>query len=274
MRTLRIIRIVLAASFLMLSVSAILLGASASGWLKMVCKTQIIPSALSASAGAILVWLGITLIFGRFYCSTVCPIGTITEWINRGRKLFPRFNKPYSFRPGVRYSIHILIIYALTLLAGVVGVAYIIEPWNIVRNLCSWIAPEAVSLTWLSLGFSAVVGGVFGLLAVIPIVVLALLEGRRFCTDICPIGTALSLVGRYSVYHIEIDPDACTSCGLCEDICASKCVKVVSRYVDDSRCIRCLDCVAKCPEKAIKLQINRNRPATPLMTRVNSSTNS
>lgn len=79
------------------------------------------------------------------------------------------------------------------------------------------------------------------------------------------------MLSDYAIYHIEINPDKCTSCGLCEDVCRASCIKTVSRYVDNSRCVRCFDCVARCPEEAIKFQPNRNRPATPLMRRVKTT---
>ena len=44
-------------------------------------------------------------------------------------------------------------------------------------------------------------------------------------------------------------------------------LKVVGRYVDNGRCVRCFDCIAVCPNDAIRLQANRNRPANPLLRR-------
>lgn len=253
---------------MILASAALILGPLASRWLEMVRVTQIIPSTLAASAGAVLIWLGLTLIFGRFYCSTVCPIGTFTELLNRASQSIPSLKKSFSFRPASKYSKHILIIYILTLVVGIVVVGYVIEPWNIMRNLASVANPQAVDTTWLALGLNAGWGAICGLIAIIPVTILAIIDGRRFCTTICPIGTALGIASNFSFYHIEINPDLCSACGRCEDNCTARCIKVVSRYVDNSRCIRCLDCITNCPDQAIKLQINHNRPVTPLMTRV------
>ena len=85
------------------------------------------------------------------------------------------------------------------------------------------------------------------------------------CIGECPV----EAISAGDIY--VIDPDKCISCGRCEERCRAQCVKVVSRYVDASRCVMCFDCVADCPTGAIRYQRNRNRPATPLVRRVKNS---
>ena len=227
-------------------------------------KTQIILSAGATAIGALLAWLILTFIFGRIYCATVCPIGTLSDIFIRIRRKIPKLDKKYSYRPSRRWSIHILLVYVICILAGVLTVPYILEPWNIMRNIVSIVKPSAVEATWINLGIGVATGMIAGTVSLIFIAVYSLLHGRMFCTDICPIGTAMGLLHEHNIYHIEIDPDRCTSCGICENICKSACIKVVSRHVDNSRCVRCFDCLAACPEEAIRYQPNRNRPATPL----------
>lgn len=227
-------------------------------------KAQIVLSTGAAAIGALLVWLVLTFIFGRIYCSTVCPIGTLTDLFSfLGRKI-KRFNKPFSYRPAKQWSIHILLVYVICVLIGLVVVNYVIEPWNMMCNIASIANPSAVDNTWVSLGLGAAVGMIAGIISLILLAIYAILRGRAFCTDICPIGTAMGLLHEHNIYHIEIDPDLCTSCGACEDSCKASCIKVAGRYVDNSRCVRCFDCLAACPEDAIRYQTNRNRPATPL----------
>lgn len=268
MKCLRIIRIALAVIFLTASVICLTMVGKAQVIVMPVAGMQIVLSALSATAGATLVWLVITFLFGRIYCSTVCPVGTVSDLFLRIRNRFPALRRPFSYRHRARISIHILWIYILCVIIGIFAIPYIIEPWNIMRNLSAAVRPESVASTWSNIGFSVIFGIIAGVAAILVIAIMSLLYGRRFCTDFCPIGTGLGYISNYSIYHIEIDRDKCSSCGLCEDICRSSCIKVVSRYVDNTRCVRCLDCIAKCPDHAIRLQVNRNRPANPLMTRV------
>ncbi len=233
-----------------------------------VARLQIVLSALSATAGATLVWIVVTFLFGRIYCSTICPIGTISDFFLRIRNKLPSLAKPFSYRHRSKLSVHILWIYILCVILGIFVIPFLIEPWNIMRNICAIINPDAISSTWATIGLGSLFGIAGGILAVIFIAVLSLFYGRRFCTDYCPVGVGLGFIANNSIYHLDIDRDKCSSCGLCEDICRSSCIKVVSRYIDNSRCVRCLDCIAKCPDQAIKMQVNRNRPASPLLSRV------
>lgn len=228
-------------------------------------KAQILLSAGATSIGALLVWLVLTFVFGRIYCSTVCPVGTLSDIFIKIRGKWSKTNRTFSYRPAKRWSIHIVLVYVICILAGIVIVPYIIEPWNIMRNIASAFNPSAVEMTWINLGVGGVTGIVAGTVSFILIAVYSILRGREFCTDICPVGSAMGLLHEHNIYHIEIDPDRCVSCGRCEDICRASCIKVAGRYVDNSRCIRCFDCLAVCEQEAIRYQANRNRPATPLL---------
>lgn len=266
MKALRIFRIILAVIFLAASVICLVLAGRAGDFTESMQKTQIVLSTISVTAGATIFWIFISFLGGRFYCSTVCPVGTLSDLIMHiSRRIRP---KPFRYQSRSRLLVHILWIYLLCVLLGIVIIPFCIEPWNIMRNVASTVNPEAVAATWMNIGFSASAGMICGLIALIAIIILAVRSGRRFCTDFCPIGGGLGYLSNYSIYHIEIDRDKCSSCGLCEDICRSSCIKTVSRYIDNTRCVRCLDCIVKCPDKAINLQKNRNRPATPLMNRV------
>lgn len=269
MKQLRIIRIVTATLFFVASAAFLIIGPAARGIIVLSEKTQIILSALSVTIGATLVWFLLTLLFGRIYCSTVCPIGWLTELFARlGRSLqrrHPKMFRPTGWKSRCKWSGHILVVYVVCLLIGLVAVPFAIEPWNITRNIFSVVHPSAVSATWIEFGYGAATGIVAGIVSFMLIAAVSTMRGREFCTDICPLGTALGLIGDRTLYHIEIDPDMCISCGKCEDVCTAHCIKVVSRYVDNPRCLRCLDCISVCPNDAIRFQINRTRRVTPLL---------
>lgn len=272
MKQLRVIRVFLAALFFAAASAYLMIGPRVHPLAAVSFKSQVVLSAVSVSIGAALVWLVLTFLFGRIYCSTVCPIGTLSDIFIRLRKYVPRLNRPFSYRPRRVWSVHVLLGYLICLTTGLVAVPYLVEPWNIMRNIASAVNPSAVETTWIALGLGAVTGVAAGIISLLLIAVWSAVAGRGFCTDFCPMGTAMGLLHEHTLYHIEIDPDRCTSCGLCEDVCKSQCIKTVSRYVDNSRCVRCFDCVAKCPEEAIRFQQNRNRRVTPLMRKVKKST--
>ena len=267
MKQLRVIRIILAALFFVGATALLAIGSPVDRALGFIEKFQIIPSSISFSLGAIIVWLVITLFLGRLYCSTVCPVGTLQDIFSKGRKLIKPLNKNFSYRPGSKMRFYILGAYIFCVIAGVAAVPFWIEPWSIMRNICGDIHPAAEKVEWIRIGIGVTYGIIAGVVSAILLLTVALLTGRGFCTDICPVGTALGCFSNYTLYHIEIDPDKCINCMRCEDVCPSQCIKVVTRLVDNSRCVRCFDCGYVCPNDAIRLQINRNRRMTPMMTR-------
>lgn len=264
----RPIRITLAIIFLAASLAYLLLGVHVIPVSAFAYKSQIIPSAIASTIGATAFWLIVSFLFGRIYCATVCPVGTLQDLAIWLRRAFCRTRRPFRFEAPYRARYDILIVYLICLLLGIMGVCFVIEPWNIMRNITSLIRPANLADTWATLSFGASVGMVAGAVSLIALLVWAWAEGRAFCTKVCPIGTALGCMQHQNMMHIEIDPDKCISCMKCEDLCPSKCIKIVSRYVDNSRCVRCFDCTHVCPTDAIRYQKNRNRRfSTPLLRR-------
>lgn len=265
MKQLRAIRILLAALFFAAATACLVFGPQVHPMARAAGQVQIVLSAASITMGATLVWLLITFLLGRVYCSTACPVGTFSDiflWI---RRKIPGLNKPFSYRHPSKWAKHILWIYLLCVIVGISSVCFAIEPWNMARNATATVRPHNISETWATIGFGTATGLAAGLAAALLVAATSLWHGREFCTRWCPVGTMLGLVQEHSLMHIEFDPDKCTSCGKCEERCRAQAIKVVSRYVDDSRCVRCFECTAECPEGAIRYQYNRHRPATPLM---------
>ena len=227
-------------------------------------KSQIILSSLSYTIGATLVWLLISFLAGRIYCSTVCPVGAVSDFFAGAGRRLPRRRKTFSYSPPRNFGTHVLLIYILSLLLGISVLAYVVEPWNMMRNLAAMVRPEAVAHSWSAIGKSTAVGAAAGVTGIAAVIVWSLVSGRDFCTSFCPLGAALGSIGRNALLHIEIDPDKCTHCGRCEDVCSAHCIKNSTNLVDNSRCLRCFDCLAECDDDAIRLQINRNTPMTPL----------
>lgn len=234
-------------------------------------QAQVVPSSIALCMGALLFWLCATFFMGRIYCSTVCPVGTLSDIFMRLRrelgKLFPKkLRLQFRWKNGKRWRYHVMAFYYICLVIGIMAVPFVLEPWNMVRDASALFDPEAVSSTWTVLGTGLVVGFVVGVVMLAVVAVWGFIAGRDFCNTICPLGQTMALLGHYALLNIEFDPDRCISCLRCEEVCRSSCIKVTERRVDNSRCVKCLDCVAQCPANAIRLQANRNRAATPLMS--------
>lgn len=236
-------------------------------------QVQVIPSTIALCMGALLFWLCVTFFIGRLYCSTVCPIGTFSDIFMRLRreigKMFPKkFRLQFRWKDSKRWRYHIMAAYYVCLVIGLMAIPFVMEPWNIVRDAFSAYDPEAVATTWNVLGVGMAVGLACGLAMLVWVAVWGFISGRDYCNIICPLGQTMALMDRFTLLHIEFDPDRCISCLQCEEVCRSSCIKVTERRVDNSRCVKCFDCICKCPAGAIRLQANRNRAATPMVEEI------
>ena len=81
--------------------------------------------------------------------------------------------------------------------------------------------------------------------------VLAWRSGRTYCNTICPVGTVLGFLARYSLFKPRFDTSKCNGCGLCARNCKASCSDAKSHEIDYSRCVACMDCIGKCRQHAI-----------------------
>lgn len=266
MRDLKTIRIILTTIFLAASAAWLCMEPDANRIACIAPRVQLLPSLLSSTIGCTLIWLVLTFTLGRIYCSSVCPIGTLQDISTSVRNSFG-LRHVSSYRQRNRLRWYLLGLYAVCLLVGAMGAVWLLEPWNLLKSATGVVKPEAVEQTWEKLAIGGTVGASVSLVAVAAIMIWAFFKGRLFCTDICPVGTLLEAVAYKPLYHIEIDPDKCINCMKCEEVCPTRCIKVVSRYVDDPRCVRCFNCLKVCDNEAINYQRNQNRRGTPLLQR-------
>lgn len=245
-------------------------------------QIQFLPSLLSFNLGMVGFWLIASFLFGRVYCSTVCPMGTFQDFFGRlGKKIRKKKNARYRFSPAkniLRYSL--LTMTAFSLCAGVVAFPALIDPYSaygrivvaFVRPLTAWIHNTAATDSTLLLTVDVVLPGAVGLsvaaLTAVIVGFLAFRNGRTFCNTVCPVGATLSLCSRSSIWRMEIDTDKCINCHRCEYACKAACIDLSDHVVDMSRCVLCFNCVDVCNDDAITYTPNRRRAATPLMQRI------
>lgn len=272
MMNLKQIRVILSLIFLLEAIVFVALGASAPHHTSIAYRLQIIPSMLAASMGATLTWIVVTLLIGRVYCSTVCPLGTLQDLMTFTREKLFRRPIVHSYKPMCKIRYDLLIVYVVLTIAGsALGVLF--EPWSWFDGIVGSISERHDAGVFAVLASDALFGIVIAVVALGVLAAYAVLTGRDFCNHICPVGTALGLVASRAALHIEIDPDRCISCMKCEDGCKSSCISVKDRHVDNIRCVRCFNCIEVCPNKAIRLQINRNGVMSPMMRRTSDATN-
>lgn len=221
----------------------------------------------------------LTLLFGRVYCSTICPLGILQDVIsflrlklNRKKKKRKRYKYRY-LKPLIWLRYGILAIVTGFLVSGSILGLSLLDPYSIFgrittdifspllrrgNNLLASILneydiyaiyqidtyPPHIAIMSISAGFLILIGW------------MALTKGRLYCNTVCPVGTFLGLVSKISLYKIRLNPDTCTKCGLCERACKGGCIETKTQTVDFSRCVSCFNCLQVCPFSSAEYSIN------------------
>ena len=245
------IRVVLAALFLVgITLLFIGIGHNCWGWM---ARLQFLPSLLALNLGVVMGIVLLTLLFGRIYCSVICPMGVFQDlviWIRRkGEKLFKkRKTKKFKYvceHRWVRYGVFVLSIVSL-FASGQMLIA-LIAPYSaygrMVRSLVA-MGSDTMTLPLL----------ITGLLTLVIICVCAWMWGREYCNTICPVGTLLSFMSRFSMFRPQIDESKCINCGKCGRGCKASCIDTKNHRIDYSRCVDCFDCIDTCQEGAIQFK--------------------
>ena len=176
--------------------------------------------------------VGLLVIFGtllgRFVCGFLCPFGLIQDLL---------FKIPFVKK--------------ILLPLFVIDITGLGEPW-----FCKWICPVGtleggVPLVLLNAAMRGAAGFLFRWKLVILIITIlsSIIIYRPFCRYICPLGTIYGVFNKVSFYRYKIDASKCTKCGACQKIC--KLDIPVYENPNSMDCIRCGDCKANCPQKAI-----------------------
>lgn len=231
-------------------------------------KLQFLESVLALNVVVILALIVLTLIFGRIYCSIICPLGIMQDifgWLGKKAKK-NRYTSSKEMK-WLRYPI--MGIFIIALVAGIGTLVHLLAPYSafgrIATNLLQpvWLAGNnalaSIAEHYDSYAFYRSDIWLRSLpsltIAVITLVVLAVLawrNGRTYCNTICPVGTVLSFFSRFSWLKILFDTEKCRNCSLCTKNCKAACIDYKNHTVDYSRCVVCGDCIERCKFGALE----------------------
>ena len=131
----------------------------------------------------------------------------------------------------------------------------ILQPlWMLGNNVLASIAERADSYAFYSVEVWMKSLPVFVIAAATLVVlfILAWRGGRTYCNTICPVGTILSFLARFSWMKIQFVEDKCKNCSMCSKNCKAACIDYKTHSVDYSRCVVCGNCIEKCKFGALK----------------------
>lgn len=242
-------------------------------WLGWMAKIQFIPAILSLNVGIILLLVLLTLLFGRVYCSVICPLGVmqdIVSWLNGQRKK-KRYRFSYSPAKNALRSI-VLVVFIVAIIAGIDSFVALLAPYSLYgrivsnlfaplyglgNNLLAYFAERVESYAFYetTVWINSLPTFIIALLTFITLCILAWRGGRTYCNTICPVGTMLGLLSRYSLFRVVIDESKCNACGLCSHKCKAACIDGKKHKIDYSRCVVCMDCIDACTHGAIQYRI-------------------
>ena len=253
-------------------------------WLGWMAKIQFLPALLALNVGVVLFLIVLTLVAGRVYCSVICPLGVfqdVVSWINGQRKK-KKFRFSYSpARSWLRYGV--LALFVVALIAGIGSVVALLAPYssygriasNLFAPLYGWgnnllalLAERMDSYAFYETNVWMKSLPTF-LIAAFTFIIISLLawrNGRTYCNTICPVGTVLGFLSRFSLFRVSIDAAKCKECSLCSRKCKAACIDFKHHTIDHSRCVTCLDCLDTCKHDAIHYTSRLKKapaPATP-----------
>ena len=266
---LRKIRIVLA-TVVFLGITWLFLDftGTAHHWVGWMPKLQLLEAILAGSLVVVIALAVLTLVFGRIYCSVICPLGVMQDvfgWIGKkAKKNRYTYSKALSW---LRYSV--LVVFVAAHAAGLAVIVQLLAPysafgriatnllqpvWQAGNNVLAALAERMDSFAfyhsdiWLRSAASLAIAAV----TLIVLAVLAYRHGRTYCNTVCPVGTLLSLLSRFSFLRINFDTEKCRNCSLCTKNCKASCIDFKTHTVDASRCVVCGDCIDACKFGALK----------------------
>lgn len=204
-------------------------------------KIQFGPALLSLSIVTLVCLIAATLLLGRLYCSVICPLGIFQDFFNWLSKKSDK-KKKYGFRqekPWLRWGVLIGLVIAWLL--GFTFLVGLVEPYSAYgrmadelfkpvylfgNNILAWFSEKSGSYRFFKMAISmkSVTAFVVAVLTLLIIGHISYHHGRTWCNTVCPVGTLLGFLSRFSLLRIRIDTDKCNHCGACGKKCKAFCI--------------------------------------------------
>ena len=222
--------------------------AGVEGWLpiaglmnlKYFVLTHRAPALHPAGMFLLISFLAMSFLFRKAFCSWLCPVGTLSEYLWRaGQKLFRRnFHLPrwldVALR-GLKYLLLGFFVWAVSSMAVDELAAFMNSPYGVIADVKMLNFFRHMGET------GAIVLGV--------LVVASLFVQNFWCRYLCPYGALLGITSLMSPARIRRNVETCIDCAKCAEACPSALPVDKLVTIKSAECTGCLECVAACPAK-------------------------
>jgi len=226
--------------------------------LKYFLLTGHVPALHPAAMFLLVTFLAIAFLFRKAFCSWLCPVGTISEYLWRiGKKLFrgnvrlPRWiDIPLR---GLKYLLLGFFVWAVSSMSATAVAAFMRSPYGIVADV-------------KMLNFFRFIGQT-GLIVLGVLAVASLLVQNFWCRYLCPYGALLGITSLFSPLRIRRNVETCIDCAKCSKACPSALPVDKLITIKSAECTGCLECVAVCPaEGALQMGLPQIMPSRSLQS--------
>jgi NapH/MauN family ferredoxin-type protein len=176
------------------------------------------------------------LVAGGAFCGWICPFGAVMDLLNwLRRKLHIReIQVPAKLDRVLRYGRYLMLGLILYQTISLTKLWFAdVDPYRTLFGL-EWLFSFKLATSWVTYAIVLVVLGA------------SFFAERAWCRYACPLGGAISLLGKASLLRIRRDGSNCKGCAVCATSCPVK-LPVATADTMSSNCIGCLACVDACP---------------------------
>jgi polyferredoxin len=206
--------------------------------LKTLVMTGDVPEVHAAGMFMLIAFLAIAFACRKAFCSWVCPVGTVSEWLWQGGEA--TFGRNVSIPSwldvalrSLKYVLLSLFVYVVTTMSVPDIRAFLSSPYGTVADV-------KMLDFFRHMGRSTAI--VLALLVVSSVVVK-----NVWCRFLCPYGAMLGLVALVSPTRIRRNADLCIDCAKCAKACPAGLPVDTAMSIRSAECTACMSCLAVCP---------------------------
>jgi polyferredoxin len=220
--------------------------------LKSFLLTHTLPELHPATMFLLVAFLSMSLLLRKAFCSWICPVGTLEEWLwKAGRSTFRRnWRLPRAIDLPLRslkYILLALFAYVVVTMSPAAIHAFLYSPYGVIADVKMLNFFRYLGMT------GAVVLGVIAFASVF--------VQNFWCRYLCPYGALMGLAALLSPLRIRRNAAVCIDCAKCAKACPSSLPVDSLVQIRSAECLGCMECVNVCPaEGALDMVALRRRP--------------